>query len=108
MEWVCHGSLPCLRMGTKPASRLSATGAAKMNPRASMPTTLSIFSPPAVAVSSLTECLSNSGLERIVDMSLKRIPGLGKSGTSRMLSLRIWEMVDMVISWLGSLGEERG
>ena len=36
------GSLPFLRTGTKPARRWYATGAARMKPRASMPTTLSI------------------------------------------------------------------
>ena len=40
MRSTCHGSLPALRTGTNPAPSRSATGAARMNPRASMPTTL--------------------------------------------------------------------
>ncbi len=42
---VAAGSLPFLRTGTNPACRWYATGAARMNPRASMPTTAS--TPPA-------------------------------------------------------------
>ena len=38
-----EGSLPSLRTGTKPTPSLYAIGAAKMNPRDSIPTTASIF-----------------------------------------------------------------
>lgn len=88
MLWVSHGSFPFLRTGIKPASRLRATGVAKINPRASIPTTLSILWPSDVAVSSSIECWRRVGSERMGEMSLKRIPGLGKSATSRILSLR--------------------
>jgi hypothetical protein len=42
---VSAGSLPSLRTGTRPVSRRYAIGAEKMNPRDSMPTTMSICSP---------------------------------------------------------------
>ena len=43
---VSHGSLPSLRTGTNPAPKWYATGEARMNPRASIPTTLSTLPRP--------------------------------------------------------------
>src|SRR5207249_3428849 len=90
------GSLPSLRTGTKPAPSLYAMGAPKMKPRDSMPTTtfrLPIFSMrPSIDPRKLSASLS------IVVMSLKRIPGLGKSGTSRMRAAR-----SFVVAMRGSL-----
>jgi hypothetical protein len=40
---TAQGSLPALRTGTNPARRRYATGAARMNPRASMPMTRSTW-----------------------------------------------------------------
>ena len=42
LAYTVAGSLPGLRIGTKPAPIRSATGAPKMNLRLSMPTTSSI------------------------------------------------------------------
>src|SRR5881296_1509639 len=79
-----EGSLPSLRTGTKPTPSLYAIGAAKMNPRDSIPTTASIFLLPIFARSPSMAALNPSpSLSRVV-MSLKRIPGFGKSGTSRI------------------------
>src|SRR5216683_5279141 len=59
-------------------------GAAKMKPRDSIPTTASIFLAPIFASSpSIAAAKASPSLRRVV-MSLKRIPGLGKSGTSRI------------------------
>src|SRR3989442_7941110 len=59
-----------------------------MNPRDSMPTTASIFLPPIFARSpSIAAANASPSLRRVV-MSLKRIPGFGKSGTSRMRAPR--------------------
>src|SRR5881296_1506369 len=78
------GSFPSLRTGTKPTPSLYAIGAAKMNPRDSIPTTASIFLLPIFARSPSMAALNPSpSLSRVV-MSLKRIPGFGKSGTSRI------------------------
>src|SRR5713101_5696321 len=63
-------------------------GAAKMKPRDSIPTTASIFLAPIFARSpSIAAANASPSLRRVV-MSLKRIPGFGKSGTSRMRAPR--------------------
>jgi hypothetical protein len=72
-----------------------------MNPRASMPTTLSTLPRPKwTTVSSMTEekatSLASSGV-----MSLKTIPGLGKSGTSRTRARRRWMSMGTVASSCG-------
>src|SRR5438445_8491250 len=63
-------------------------GAAKMNPRDSMPTTTSIFFPPIFARRPSIAAANESPSLRSVVMSLNRIPGFGKSGTSRILLAR--------------------
>ena len=60
-----------------------------MNPRASTPTTLSIVPRPnATTISSITVENDTSSPSSGV-MSLKTIPGFGKSGTSRTFARRI-------------------
>src|SRR5438552_8270781 len=63
-------------------------GAAKIKPRDSMPTTASIFLFPIFAKSpSIAAAKASPSLRRVV-MSLNRMPGFGKSGTSRMRAPR--------------------
>ena len=83
---TCHGSLPALRTGTKPAPRRTATGAAMMKPRASTPMTLSMARSAKASASAVTHQdragpLASSGV-----MSLKTTPGCGKSGMSLISS----------------------
>src|SRR6266508_2436697 len=78
------GSLPSLRTGTKPTPRLYAIGAPKMNPRDSMPTTTSMSRLPMRSMSPSIAALKDSPSFNSVVMSLNRMPGLGKSGMSRM------------------------
>ena len=55
------GQLPCLRTGTKPEPSWQATEAARMKPRASIPTTLSTGPcPPASALTTAGERLAVS------------------------------------------------
>src|SRR6266542_139458 len=63
-------------------------GAPKMKPRDSMPTTTSTSRVPMRSMSPSTAALNESPSLRSVVMSLKRIPGLGKSGMSRMRDAR--------------------
>src|SRR6266511_4062543 len=63
-------------------------GAPKMKPRDSMPTTTSTSRVPMRSMSPSTAALNDSPSLRSVVMSLKRIPGLGKSGMSRMREAR--------------------
>ena len=70
-----------------PPSR-SATAAAKMKPRASMPTTLSIHCPSAAAQSREIASWNSAASARIGVMSLKTMPGFGKSATSRIAARR--------------------
>src|SRR5439155_17675032 len=72
-------------------------GAAKMNPRDSMPTTTSIFFPPIFARRPSIAAANESPSLRSVVMSLKRIPGLGKSGTSRILLARSFVCTAMAL-----------
>ena len=67
--YVRYGSLPGLRSGTSGLYSSSASGAANRNPRASAA---------AIAYSNAAGS-ANSGV-----MSLNRMPGFGKSGTSRI------------------------
>src|SRR5688572_19754278 len=86
-ETVSHGSLPSLRIGTKPALKWYATGAARMNPRASIPTTLSTVPRPKwTTIRSMIVDIA-SACARIGVMSLKTMPGSGKSGTSLISAL---------------------
>ncbi len=76
-ESVAPGSLPALRTGTKPMPAWTATGAARMNPRASRPT---IFVAPYCAASAASVSVraakafgsASSGV-----MSLNITPGFG-------------------------------
>lgn len=85
--YVFQGSLPFFLTGVNPAPSASATGAPKINPRASMATTLSIFLSRAVSVSKSMERWSRAWSPSMGVMSLKTIPGSGKSWTSRMASI---------------------
>ncbi len=87
-----QGSLPFFLTGMNPTLSARATGVPKMKPRASIPTTLSIFSSATVLVRRLIECWSKSGSERIGLISLKMIPSEGKSLISRIADLSLWGM----------------
>src|SRR3989475_7161174 len=91
------GSFPSLRTGTKPTPSLYAIGAPKMKPRDSIPTTASIFRGPIRSRSPSIDALKESPSLRSVVMSLKRIPGLGKSGTSRILLARSFVCTAMAL-----------
>src|SRR5438093_1130989 len=73
-------------------------GAPKMKPRDSMPTTTSTFRLPIFSMRPSIDPRKLSASLSIVVMSLKRIPGLGKSGTSRMRAAR-----SFVVAMRGSL-----
>ncbi len=81
-----RGSLPALRTGTNPARSASATGAARMNPRASIPTTWSTTDRPEASrpasASASTIVAKATGSASTGVMSLNTTPGSGKSGTS--------------------------
>ena len=55
-----------------------------MKPRASAPSTMSGFSGRAKSASSPTACRNAAASATSGMMSLKTMPGFGKSGTSRM------------------------
>ena len=74
---VTCGSLPFLRMGTKPAESWCATAPPRMKPRASMPATLSIRSPRNGAESASTLRAKPSASASKVVMSRNMMPGLG-------------------------------
>src|SRR3989442_664119 len=82
------GSFPSLRTGTNPTPSLYAIGAPKMKPRDSIPTTASTFRGPIRSSRPSMAALNESPSLRSVVMSLNRIPGFGKSGTSRILLAR--------------------
>ena len=79
-----HGSLPGLRMGTKPAPSSIAAAVPKMNPRLSAPHTTSTRASRKGSTSRCTACDSPCRSASSGVMSLKMIPFLGKSGTSRI------------------------
>jgi len=86
-RFVFHGSLPGLRIGTKPMPSCIASGAPNRNPRDSIAATQSTL-PKSIAarrriVSFIAAGCASSGV-----MSLNRMPGFGKSGTSRRCLLR--------------------
>src|SRR5438552_10392685 len=84
---VPAGSFPFLRTGTKPAPSRSASTPPMMKPRLSMATTLSHGrSSQSATRRSIIRRKSAGSLSSVV-MSLKTMPGLGKSGTSRMAAL---------------------
>ncbi len=76
---VVWGSLPTLRTGTNPTPRANATGAAKMNPRASTPATTSTRPSPSrcgAASAATTSAKAGPSASSGV-MSLKSTPGDG-------------------------------
>src|SRR5690348_10677234 len=85
---VSLGSLPGLRAGTNPTPSSRASAAPRMNPRASAATTRSTDRGRASAASSDTAWPSAVASSSRGVMSLKTIPGLGKSGMSRTSALR--------------------
>ncbi len=82
------GSLPGLRTGTKLALSRADSAPPKMNPRDSTPTTTSMCSPTKRWARRSSVMWSARGSARSGVMSLKRIPGFGKSGTFRRCALR--------------------
>ncbi len=85
---VSAGSLPGFRRGTKPAPNSLATGAARVNPLASIPTTLVMPAPRWGPARAMISSANVSGWARTGVMSLKITPGSGKSGTSRTSEAR--------------------
>jgi hypothetical protein len=73
-----------LRIGTSPASSASAIGAPSRKPRDSIETTREMRSRRYGAVISSTARRKARGSSKSGVMSLNMIPGLGKSGMSRM------------------------
>src|SRR5690606_40387232 len=78
-----QGSFPGFLNGTKAAPKFCATGAPRINPRLSIAATwVTECAEKCAPIASVT--LANiGGVERTGVMSLKMIPGTGKSGTSR-------------------------
>jgi hypothetical protein len=81
---VSQGSLPGLRTGMKPAPICRATAPPRMKPRASAAATTSTSSERAYSEIRSIALDSAPGSRSSGVMSLKTIPGLGKSGMSRM------------------------
>src|ERR1035438_1499566 len=77
-------------MGTKPAFNLVAAAAAKMNPRASMPTTASTEPGLNFSVSKSIAPAKRRASASTGVMSLNWMPGLGKSGMLRMACSISW------------------
>src|ERR1039457_6779434 len=88
-------------MGTKPAFKLVAAAVAKINPRASIPTTASPEPGWNFSVSSSIAPENNRASASTGVMSLNWMPGLGKSGMLRMacsISLGVavvWDMASV-------------
>ena len=79
-----HGSFPGLRIGMNPVLSARATQLPKMNPRDSIPATLvMLLVRNGSTRASMVFCRARADFRSGV-MSLKMIPGFGKSGTSRM------------------------
>src|ERR1017187_5279662 len=87
---VVNGSLPFLRTGTKPALSFLAAAAAKINPRASIPTTASMLPGENFAVSRSIAPENNRASASTGVMSLNWMPAWGKSGTLRMADSISW------------------
>src|ERR1039458_5387561 len=81
---VWWGSLPFLRTGTNPVRNFTAAAAAKINPRASIPTTASTEPGLNFSVSKSIEPANSRASASTGVMSLNWMPGLGKSGMLRM------------------------
>ena len=79
-----QGNFPALRTGTNPAPKWKATGAARMKPRASIPTTLSILRPDDIATTELTASLNPCGSPMRGVISRKVTPGAGTSSILRI------------------------
>src|SRR3954447_15935373 len=84
---VSLGSLPGLRASTNPAPSSRASAGPSRNPRASAPMTTSTFDG-ARAQRPVTAASSPAGSASTGVMSLKPIPGCGKSGISRTRARR--------------------
>src|SRR5438094_455952 len=80
---VSGGSFPGRRAGTNPQPTWQAMAPPSRKPRASAPRTRSGCRSAVHAASSSTDCRSAIGSSRSGVMSLKPMPGSGKSGTSR-------------------------
>ena len=79
-----QGNFPALRTGTNPAPKWKATGAARIKPRASIPTTLSIFKPCDIATMEFTASVNPCGSPMSGVISRKVTPGAGTSSILRM------------------------
>src|ERR1039458_6783421 len=99
---VWWGSLPFLRTGMNPVRNFTAAAAAKINPRASIPTTASTEPGLNFSVSKSIAPENNRASASTGVMSLNWMPGLGKSGMLRMacsISLGVavvWDMASVV------------
>ena len=78
------GSLPGLRTGTKPTPSARANGAPKMKPRASIASTTSTGTSRQGAANASNAASKAAAFAKTGVMSLKTMPGRGKSATSRM------------------------
>ena len=83
---VRPGSLPNLRAGTSGTFQWSASAVPNTKPRDSIATTAS--GRPVRAAIARTASASPAGSASSGVMSLNRMPGLGKSGTSRISRAR--------------------
>ena len=80
---MARGSFPGLRAGTKPSPIFCAIAEPKMKPRDSRPSTwVGCMAATGSTIRSTAVAKAAESLSRGL-MSLKLIPGFGKSGTSR-------------------------
>ena len=93
-----RGSLPFFRMTARPSRSSRARAAAKRKPRDSIPAMISGCRVAAQAASSSMAALKAWELWTTGVMSLKTMPGLGKSGTSTMNDLRSMLMAGPTLS----------
>jgi hypothetical protein len=105
LQFIRKGSLPAFRTGTKPAPSRYATGAAIMKPLASTPSTLSMRSPENRSANTSTQVERHVASPSSGVMSLKPIPGLGKSGISLMRSFSPATSYSMLTSVLRTAGQ---
>src|SRR3954465_9260043 len=103
---VSCGSLPGLARTTNPAPSSRATAGPSRKPRASAPMTTSTRRSRARSASPVTAASSPSGEARTGVMSLKTMPGFGKSGMSRTSASRSTAMAGLSGDDLAQVADE--
>ena len=94
---VLYGSFPAFRTGINGTLSCCAISIPNKNPRLSTPTTASISVLRYASVSAMVISLHKTGFSKIGVMSLNKIPGFGKSGTSRTVALtRSWILIQVL------------